>query len=132
MAQGGVRQRQDRASLTERGLLLVLRRTLSRRNGFIPPDCASLLIEARRFGVATPVRLRKLLLKHRRALVADDRSALRDKLYMATIEEDRGREYVLELRRKQRCFTWEAQMRTAFEMEFGEVYEEFARSRDGL
>jgi hypothetical protein len=82
--------------------------------------------------VHTRGQFRRILLKHRRALVAEDRAALADEFYMQAIRADRGEDYVSTLIRKQRCFAWEALVRNAFELEFGEAYEVFARARDEL
>jgi hypothetical protein len=51
---------------------------------------------------------------------------------MRMIASDYGDSYVAELGQKQCCFTWEALVRNAFELEFGERYEAFSRERDGL
>lgn len=132
MSHLSARQRKDRAPLTERSLVRALRRALPRRNGYMKPDSIGLIEEARAFGVGNPSRLRRVLLKHRRALVADDRAVILDDVYMQIVAADHGEAHVAQLRRKQRCFTWEALMRTAFELEFGERYEAYSRRRDGL
>ena len=131
MSRHSARQFKDRALLTERTLLRTLRRALPKRNGYVNPNCAELLDEARRFGVMSAGQLRRLLLKHRRELIADDRAALHSANYMRAIAADRGEHFVAQLRRKQCCFAWEALMRNAFELEFGDAYETFARERDG-
>lgn len=95
-------------------------------------DTASLIAEAERFGVVTTKQFRRLLLRHRRALIEADRSALADVSYMNSLREDLGSRAVSEMQRRQRCFGWEALVRTAYELEFGEAYEKFARERDGL
>jgi len=128
----GARQRKNRAALTESTLASILRTTLPRRNGYAPADCGALIQEARHFGVHTGGQFRRLLLKHRGALIADDRAALADGVYMRAIRADRGEDYVSTSIRKQRCFAWEALVRNAFELEFGEAYEAFARARDEL
>jgi len=132
MSHQSARRRKDEAPLTERSLLRTLRRALPRRNGYLPPNSGELIAEARQFDVGTPLRLRRLLLKHRRALIADDRETLLADGYMNLIAQEHGLSHVAELRRKQRCFTWEALVRTAFELEFGERYEVFSRKRDQL
>jgi hypothetical protein len=109
----------DKEPLTDEVLLAVLRRQLPRRNGYLAPDCASLVQEARLFGVNTRGKFRQLISKHRRQLVEYDRSALKDAVYLESLRQDHGDEAVREVQRKQRCFTWEALTRTAFEFEFG-------------
>ncbi len=96
------------------------------------PNCEELISEAAHFGIGTPQRLRKLLLKHRRALIADDRETLQASGYLRLIAEEHGESYVTEMKRKQRCFTWEGLMRNALGLEFGELYEAYARERDGI
>jgi hypothetical protein len=98
----------------------------------MPPNCEELISEANHFGVGSPLRLRRLLLKHRRALIADDRETLLASGYMRIVAAEYGELHVADLRRKQRCFTWEGLVRNAFELEFGERYEAFSRKRDGL
>jgi hypothetical protein len=113
-------------------MLAVLRTTLPKRNGFVAPNTAELLAEAQRFGINSRRKLRHLLLRHRRQLMADDRAALHEAPYIGHIQIDHGSAYVAEMRRKQRCFAWEALVRNAFELEFGEAYETFANKRDAL
>ena len=126
------RTRKDCAPLTEDGILSVLRTTLPKRNGYVAPNTAELLGEAQRFGITSRRKLRHLLLRHRRQLIADDRAALFDAPYISHIREDHGPAYVTEMRRRQRCFAWEALVRNAFEIEFGEAYESFSNKRDAL
>ena len=111
-------------------MLLVLRSTLPRRNGYVVPNTAELLDEARRFGVATRRKFRHLLLRHRHQLIAEDRAALSESPYINIIRNERGAAYVAEMQRRQRCFAWEALVRGAFELEFGGAYEVFSNKRD--
>jgi hypothetical protein len=126
------RARKECALLTEGAVLAVLRETLQERNGYLAPNAAELLSEARQFGVTTRRKFRHLLLRHRRQLIADDREALSEAPYLNHIREDHGAAYVSEMQRKQRCFTWEALVRKALELEFGADYEAFANKRDTL
>jgi hypothetical protein len=73
-----------------------------------------------------------LLLKHRRTLIADDRECLGSLVLMNAWREDYGEAFVRDMRRRQYCFSWEGLTRNAFELEFGEAYDEYARNRDGL
>ena len=126
------RSRKDHAPLTEGAILSVLRATLPTRNGYMAPNTAELLCEARRFGFTSRRKFRQLLLRHRRQLIADDRGALAEAPYINHIRDEFGAAYVAEMLRKQRCFTWEGLVRIAFELEFGEEYEAFANKRDAL
>jgi len=132
MTSVSARSRKDLAPLTEGGILSTLRSTLPKRNGFVSPNTAELLSEARQFGVTSRRKFRHLLLRHRRQLIADDRAALSEAPYVSSIREERGAAYVAEMQRKQRCFAWEALVRNAFELEFGDAYDAFARKRDAL
>ena len=132
MSHESARVRKSRQPLTPLSLLQTLKTTLPRRNGYKQPNCEELISEATHFGIATPQRLRKLLLKHRRALITDDRETLQARGYMHLIAEEFGESYVTEMKRKQRCFTWEGLMRNAFGLELGELYEAYARERDGI
>jgi hypothetical protein len=126
------RERKMRSRLDPRSMTSCLRAVLPRRSGYRPVDCESLIAEAERFGIRTPRQFRKLLLRHRKALIEDDRSALLDSTYLRALREDMGRDAIADMLRRQRCFAWEALVRTAYEREFGEAYEDFARQRDQL
>jgi hypothetical protein len=118
--------------LCKEAITRILSQTLPRRNGYLRPNTAELLKEATDFGIHTELQFRRLLLKHRRALLADDRAALRDRLYMASLSDDNSEAHLLDMRRRQFCFTWEALTRNALELEYGAAYEEYSRKRDGL
>ncbi|HEY2533968.1 MAG TPA: hypothetical protein VGJ20_39610 [Xanthobacteraceae bacterium] len=77
------------------------------------------------------MQFRRILLKHRKALIADDRACSESRLLAFWIE-DLGEAQVREMRRRKVCFTWEGMTRNAFELEFGAAYEEYSRKRDGL
>ena len=109
-----------------------IRRTLLRKNGYMYPNCGALITEANDFNIGTPKKLRKLLLKHRRVLIADDLESILSSGYMRLIAEEHGESYAAEIRRKQRCFTWEGQVRLALELEFGQRYEAYSFKRDGI
>lgn len=128
----GARARKYRSKLTEASLRRILSRTLPKRNGYLSPNASELLTEANHFGIRTDLQFRLLILKHRRALLGDDRDALNDRIYMNAIAEDHHPSHIRDMRRRQYCFTWEALARNAFEREFGRAYDEYSRKRDGL
>jgi hypothetical protein len=126
------RARKHRRRLTEAGIARILRRTLPRRNGYVTPNTAELLKEAIDFGITNELQFRRLLLKHRRALLVDDREYLHSRPFLAAAAEDYGDAHVQDMKRRQYCFSWEGLTRNAFELEFGQAYEDYAQKRDGL
>ena len=86
----GARTNKYRRRLTEADLARILSRTLPRRNGYIAPNTAELLKELSRFGIANEQQFRRLLLKHRRNLIADDREHLYSRAFLAAVAEDYG------------------------------------------
>jgi len=88
------RERKAREPLSEVSVKRCLQTVLPARNGYLPVDCASLIAEAERFGVRTAKQFRRVLLRHRRALIAADHSALADGAYISLLSEDLGRSAV--------------------------------------
>jgi hypothetical protein len=125
------RHRKYGRPLTESAITRILSRTLPKRNGYRAPNTAELLKEAGDFGICTELQFRRLLLKHRRTLIADDRECLGSRVLMNAWREDYGEACVRDMRRRQYCFSWEGLTRNAFELEFGEAYDKYARNRDG-
>jgi hypothetical protein len=128
----GARTNKYRRRLTEAGLARVLSRTLPRRNGYVAPNTAELLKELSRFGIANELQFRRLLLKHRRALIVDDKEHLYSRPFLATAAEDYGADHVQDMKRRQYGFSWDGLVRNALGFEFGEAYETYASKRDGL
>lgn len=126
------RERKYRRLLTEVGIARILSRTLPRRNGYVNPNTVELLKEPTEFGIANELQFRRLLLKHRRALLADDREYLHSRPFLAAVAEDFGEARAHDMQRRQYCFSWEGLARNAFELEFGQAYQEYAQRRDGL
>ena len=125
------RQRLAAAPLTVASMARILRRTMPKRNNVGILDYPSLLAEAQRFGVLTNGQFRKLMLKHRRALLEADREPLTPQMERIYRAED-GDADVSDRLRRQYWFSWEALTRFALEYEFGKRYRTFADQRDGL
>lgn len=123
------RARLARAPLSARVIENVLRRTLPRRNRFGPINYEELLDEAVRFGIRTRGEFRRLMLRHRRAIIEIDREPL-DALHQHIYRSEMGNHAFYDLIRRQRWFSWEAMTRHALELEFGEAYRRFATIRD--
>jgi hypothetical protein len=104
---------------------------MPRRNNVGIINYAGLLEEARLFGVLTNGQFRKLMLKHRCALIELDREPLTPQMERILRSED-GDAHVADRLRRQFWFSWEALTRLALEFEFGEEYRTFADQRDGL
>jgi hypothetical protein len=130
-ASASARHRLARALLSASSMARILRRTMSKRNNVGIINYAGLLEEAQLFGVHTNGQFRKLMLKHRRALIEADREPLTPQMERIFRSED-GDAYVADRVRRQYWFSWEALTRLALELEFGEKYRTFADQRDGL
>ena len=129
---GSARHRKNRGALTEAAIVAILSGTLPRKNGYVRINAASLLKEAVHFKVDTFLKYRRLILKHRLALLRADRGAVLDSTYLRLCTENYAEPTAREMRRRQFCFSWEALARTAFELEFGSRYDDFSRERDGI
>jgi hypothetical protein len=109
----------------------ILRRTMPKRNAVGTINYPDLLEEARIFGVITYGQFRRLMLKHRRALLEADREPLTPQMERI-YRNEWGDADVTDRLRRQYWFSWEALTRLALEFEFGEKYRTFADQRDGL
>lgn len=116
--------------LTEVSMEKEMRRVLPRRNNYCPVNYSEILGEAVHFGITTRGELRKLLLRHIKAIKNIDREPI-DPLHVHIYSEDMGYELVRSLLRRQMWFGWEALFRLALELEFGDKYAELEESRDG-
>jgi hypothetical protein len=85
------RYRKYKRALTESAIPRILSRTLPKLNGCRTPNASELLKEARDFGISTELQFRRLLLKHRRTLIVDDRECLGSRALMNAWCEDYGR-----------------------------------------
>jgi hypothetical protein len=100
----------------------VARNIFPKRNDYVsdPALFDELLPELSRFGVSNRGQLKRLLTRHRRALLADDRSRLAPheiRLYVEMF----GAEETKDAIRRQYWFGYPALVRNALESEFGEV-----------
>jgi hypothetical protein len=131
IASASARHRLAKALLSTSSMARILRRTMPKRNNVGIINYADLLEEARLFGILTNGQFRKLMLKHRRALIEADREPLTPQMERIFRNED-GDAHVADRLRRQYWFSWEALTRLALEFEFGERYRAFADQRDGL
>jgi hypothetical protein len=125
------RQRIAAAALTPSSMARSLRRTVPMRNCVGLIDYEGLLNELREFGIFTNRQFRKLMLKHRRALIEADREPLTPQMEKI-FREEWGDDLVADRLRRQYWYSWGALTRLALELEFGERYRQFADRRDGL
>ena len=101
------RQRLAVAPLTVPSMAGVLRRTMPRKNGMGAVDYAGLIEEAQIFGVLSNRQFRKLMLKHRRALLEADREPLSPQMENI-YRNEWGDSLVTDRLRRQYWFGWEA------------------------
>ncbi len=109
-------------SLTGSAIRKVSRGVFPKRNDYVsdPALFEELLPELARFGVNNRGQLKRLLTRHRRALLADDRSRLaphEERLYI----EMYGAEHTKDAIRRQYWFGYPALVRNALESEFGDA-----------
>jgi hypothetical protein len=104
MSRVNARYQKYNASLSGEAIARILYRTLPRRNGCVPVDTLALLREAQQFGVNTNLKFRRLILRHRRALIAEDRAALADTAYLHRCQEKHAVPSARDMRRQQYCF----------------------------
>jgi hypothetical protein len=123
------RQRLAAAALTAASMARILRRTMPKRNNVGSIDYSGLLKEARVFGVINNRQFRKLMLRHRRALLEADREPLTPQLERI-YRNEWGDAVVDDRLRRKYWFSWEAFTRLALEFEFGDKYRSFAEHRD--
>jgi len=127
----GARRLKSSLPLTEAAVFDELARILPKRNRYGPINACELVGEAGDFGVVTRGAFRKLILRHRKRLLEIDRAPL-DPIELRIFSEDYGVDVVREFQRRQYWYIWEAMVRQALELEFGERYEAYARIRDAI
>ena len=116
------RRRKLDAVLTAELVRTVLRGLLPKRNDYEhdPAAFEELLPELARFGIVTRAHLQRLMKRHRRALLRDDRSRLNpaeQRLYIEMFGEAHVRDAV----RRQYWFAYPGFVRNALESEFGDA-----------
>jgi hypothetical protein len=123
------RQRALRQPLTEASLAKMFRRLLPRRNNYCAVNYPELLEELRYFGVQTRRALRKLVLRNVREASRIDQEPL-DEINAKIYRSELGDGQFVFLERRRIFFGWEGLMRVILELEFGDMYREFAAQRD--
>ncbi len=91
-----------------------------KRNDYGTASFEELVPELARFGITTVGRFRRLMVRHRKALLRVDRDRLApwEERFFA---EDFGEQFVKDAVRRQYWFAYPALVRIAAEMEFGET-----------
>jgi len=125
------RSKLDERDLDEKLVYRNLRSIFPKVNDYGNPDYKEELIELRLFGIKTNKQLRLLLKKHRKQILAIDKSPMDSKL-AAFYEQELGKEEFREHIRKNYWFAYPGLLRLALELEFGDEYEKFANERDGI
>lgn len=95
-------------------------RIFPKKNDYGTASFEELVPELARFGITTLGSFRSLMTRHRRALLRTDREPLfpaERKMFA----EEYGEEFIRDTERRQYWFAYPALVRTAAEMEFGEV-----------
>lgn len=120
------RQRVALQPLTGELIHRLMSRLFARRNDYGTASFEELVPELARFGITTRGQFRRLMTRHRRALLRMDRRRLGPDEICIYIDEC-GEDFLRDATRRQFFFAYPALVRNAAEMEFGEaaaVYEE--------
>ena len=125
------RSKLDERDLDEKLVYRNLRSIFPKVNDYGNPDYKEELNELRLFGIKTNKQLRLLLKKHRKQILAIDKSPMDSKL-AAFYKQELGKEEFREHIRKNYWFAYPGLLRLALELEFGDEYEKFANERDGI
>ena len=112
------------APLTAASVRTLMRSLFLKRNDYVtdPAPFEELLTALEAFGIRTRGDLRRLMARHRRVLLAEDRSRLtrREQRFYAQMF---GGDFVRDAARRQYWFAYPALVRNALEREFGEAAE---------
>lgn len=127
------RQRVVAQPLTRALLHKALRAHFPAKNDYFEPEAgyAEEIDELQHFGVNSVGGLGKLLRRHRKRILAIDRSAL-DPWHQKMYREEMGVAVFRNFQRRQFWFAYPGLLRLALELEFGERYGVFANRRDAI
>ncbi|NHZ62895.1 hypothetical protein [Massilia genomosp. 1] len=127
------RQRVAAQALTPVLLRKALRTHFPAKNDYFEPEAgyAEEIGELRHFRVNNVGGLGKLLRRHRKRILAIDRSPM-DQWHQKMYREEMGAAVFEDFQRRQFWFAYPGLLRLALELEFGERYEVFANRRDGI
>jgi hypothetical protein len=106
--------------LTGKAIHRVMSRLFPKKNDYGEASFDELVQELARFGIVCVGDFKRLMTKHRRALLRLDRSRLSAWEHQDAIAEY-GRTFVDDAMRRQYWFAYPALVRTAAEFEFGEA-----------
>jgi hypothetical protein len=111
------------APLTPELVRKVMRGIFPSRNDYVidMKQFQDLLTDLQRFGIGNRGELKRLMTKHRKALLRDDRSPLLQ-WEQRHFSEMFGTQFVRDAVRRQYWFAYPALVRNALESEFGEDY----------
>jgi len=117
--------------LTPEAVHKLLSRFFPAKNDDFPSDYVEELAELRALGITTEEQLHDML--HRRAeeVMEIDRTPMSES-DVRMHSEDSGEEFVANRLREGFWVSYPALLRIALELEFGEVYKQYAEKRDGL
>ena len=120
------RQRLARMPLSTQLVQRALMAVWPRRNRFDTTNLEELLAEAKHFGVRTYGAYLRVLRRHRRAIVRMDQGPL-DLTNQRIYAKEYGQAYVSDRQRRRYFYSVEGLTRSAFELEFGDAYEDYCR-----
>jgi hypothetical protein len=110
----------------------VLKEILPERNNFYACSYTEEYEELLEFGIDSIDKLKEMLTKHLKAVMAKDCSIEVDETTFDYFCEELGKSVVEERLETGYWYSWPALLRLAIEEEFGEEYVEFCFRRDGV
>ena len=110
----------------------VLKEILPERNNFYACSYTEEYEELLEFGVDSIEKLKDMVTKHLKTIMADDCSIEVDETTFDYFCEELGKSVVEERLEAGYWYSWPALLRLAIEEEFGEGYVEFCLRRDGV
>lgn len=117
--------------LTTEDIYSILLQTLPEQNDFYKNDYCEELEELLYFGIDTKISLLDLIVKHRETLLGIDAEEL-DEFHIKYYKEEYGEDYVNNRIKNKFWFSYNALLRIALELEFGEKYVEYSNHRDEI
>ena len=109
----------------------VLKDNFPKQNDFNESDYKEELSELLDFGVNTKLKLEEIILKHKDEVLLIDSDEL-DDFHIKAYSKEFGESYVNDRIKNKFWFAYQGLLRIVLELEFGEDYEKYADSRDGI
>ncbi len=110
----------------------ILKSTFPVRNDFYPCSYTEELVELLHFGIDSKEKLSELVSKHKEILLEEDAMVELEGITYDFFCDEMGKDVVNRHIEEGFWYSYPALLRLSLEKEFGESYDEYAYSRDGL